>query len=365
MSSDGLPPVRAPRSSKKSREEVIRLAPLTYIHVLDNNTHCRRVVVGPATFTKQEHEKILFREPKRMIVLPPQHYIEIDSPALRDDKGELVIDEYDQVKVRFGDREIRTAEKFPTPFPLYPGEEAGAIKPLTVVAADQALVLQALRPYTEGEAHYQAGEEWLFKGPATYIPAVEVEVKDTIEAQIIQPSQALKLRARRECVDAQGQKRRSGEEWLIRAAGAYLPSVHEEIIGFEHAKVLSHDVALHLRALKTFTDIYGQRHKAGEEWLVTSEISPSHICDVFEVEVGLVPLQTLTDRQFCVVEDPVVKGEQKLGSCILRSGVCSFFLQPGERLRNGIENVHILQVSALDTRLSQLDPYSRLSVSLL
>ena len=60
------------------------LASARYIHVLDNNTHCRRVVVGPATFTKQEHEKVLFSKPQSMIVLPPQHYVVIDSPAQRE-----------------------------------------------------------------------------------------------------------------------------------------------------------------------------------------------------------------------------------------------------------------------------------------
>ena len=71
----------------------------------------------------------------------------------------------------------------------------------------------------------------------------------------------------------------------LNASCRYLPSVHEEQLGFVVARVLSPDVALHLRAIKTFTDIYGKHHKAGEEWLVTSETSPSHICDVFEVEV--------------------------------------------------------------------------------
>lgn len=105
-------------SKRGSREEVVRLAPRTYIHVLDNNTHCRRVVVGPATFTKQEHEKILCNEPQAMIVLPPQHYVVIDNPALRDAKGQPVIDDYGQVKLRRGDREIRTSTEFPAPFPL-------------------------------------------------------------------------------------------------------------------------------------------------------------------------------------------------------------------------------------------------------
>ena len=100
------------------------------------------------------------------------------------------------------------------------GEEAGEIQPLIVVGADQALVLQALRPYENDGVKYAAGEEWLFKGPATYLPAVEVEIRETVNAQIIKPTEALKLRARREYVDATGVKRRNGEEWLIREPGA-------------------------------------------------------------------------------------------------------------------------------------------------
>lgn len=325
------------------KEEVMRLPPRSYIHVLDNNTHCRRVVVGPATFTRQEHEKVLFRKHRQMIVLPPEHFVSITNPAQRDEHGNVVMDDYGQVKIRLGDREIRTAQDCPTPFPLYPGETADTVKPLRIVGAGEALVLQAERPFVHQDKKYETGEEWLFKGPATYIPHVEVKIKSSIQALIIKSGKALKLRAIRECVDSLGMKRKSGEEWLIREEGEYLPSVDEEALCVVHAHVLVPEVALHLRALKTFTDVYGQKHKAGEEWLVTSDISESHICDVFEVEVGTQKLHSLTDRQFCVVEDPYIDEEQRLGACILCTGPCNFFLRPGESLRNGIQGVYILE----------------------
>jgi major vault protein len=46
------------------------------------------------------------------------------------------------------------------------------------------------------EAHLcqgQAGEEWLFEGPATYIPQVEVEVVENIQAYVLAPNQALRV----------------------------------------------------------------------------------------------------------------------------------------------------------------------------
>lgn len=41
--------------------------------------------------------------------------------------------------------------------------------------------------------HRQAGEQWLFMGPATYKPRVEVEVLETRKAHIILPDTALKV----------------------------------------------------------------------------------------------------------------------------------------------------------------------------
>ena len=98
--------------------DVVRLKPYQYIHVHDNNTNCSRVIVGPATFTRQEHEQILIY-PRQCIAIPPCHYCVIENPVIRVSAGAIVRDEHGQVKVRLGDKEIRLTQE---PFPLYPQE---------------------------------------------------------------------------------------------------------------------------------------------------------------------------------------------------------------------------------------------------
>jgi hypothetical protein len=39
---------------------------------------------------------------------------------------------------------------------------------------------------------------------------------------------------------------------------------------------------LHLRALKDFTDFYGQKRLAGEEWLIDKSVKDVHIIDAQE-----------------------------------------------------------------------------------
>lgn len=57
----------------------------------------------------------------------------------------------------------------------------------------------------------------------------------------------------------------------------------------------------------------------------------------------MVNVTTLTNRQYCVILDPVGKdGKPQLGQKKLVKGEKSFFLQPGERLEKGIQNVYVL-----------------------
>ncbi|WP_240038894.1 MULTISPECIES: hypothetical protein [Okeania] len=52
---------------------------------------------------------------------------------------------------------------------------------------------------------------------------------------------------------------------MVREEGAYLPGVDEEIVDTIDAYVLTERQALHLKAKRTFTDIFGQQRKAGYE----------------------------------------------------------------------------------------------------
>lgn len=251
--------------SKSSDPSVIRIKPYFYIHVLDNNSNVTRVETGPQTITLQDHEKIV-NGPEPMIMIPPRHYCIIANPVAKNEKGGFVKDSNGGAKLRHGDEEIRFEQD---PFALFPGEKlVGKVSPLQVVAPDTALRVRAIRDFKDDKGVARvAGDEWLFEGPGTYSPRVEVSVAEVVRAVVVKPNQALKLRARKETADRDGKKRQAGEEWLHRKAGAYLPGVDEEIVETINAVVLTDKKALHLRATRTFEDVFkkvrGRRRMVG------------------------------------------------------------------------------------------------------
>ena len=67
-------------------------------------------------------------------------------------------------------------------------------------------------------------------------------MKESVKATIIRPNQAIKLRARKECVDREGHARVTGEEWIVKKTGAYLPGAYEEVVDTVNAFVLTEKV---------------------------------------------------------------------------------------------------------------------------
>ncbi|NXI99351.1 MVP protein, partial [Psophia crepitans] len=322
-------------------DPVIRIPPYHYVHVLDLNSNVTRVEVGPHTYIRQDHERVVFA-PRRMVMVPPRHYCVVLNPVFRGPTGAVLVDGAGQARLRHADLDIRLAQE---PFPLYPGEEIQQdITPLQVVLADTALRLRALLDFKDEDGNkFVAGDEWLFEGPGTYIPRKEVEVAETLQATVIGHNQAIRLRARKECLDRYGTRRVTGEEWLVKQVGAYLPGVYEEVVDIVDAYILTDKKALHLRATRTFEDEQGQVRRTGEEWLVTLAQSEAYIPEVFEEVVAEVMVTTLGPRQYCVVLDPMgPNGQPQLGQQRVVKGEKSFFLQPGERLQAGIQDVYVL-----------------------
>uniref|UniRef100_A0A3Q2Q115 Major vault protein n=1 Tax=Fundulus heteroclitus TaxID=8078 RepID=A0A3Q2Q115_FUNHE len=320
---------------------IIRIPPHHYIHVLDQNTNIARVEIGPLTYIRQDNERVLF-PPVRMVMVPPRHYCVVANPVCRNEDDEVLFDQSGQAKLRHADLEIRLAQE---PFPLYPGEEIQQdVTPLQIVYPDTALRLQALLDFEDkGGVKRVAGDEWLFEGPGTYIPRKEVVVLETIKATVIRENQAIRLRARKEGRDRGGVQRVTGEEWLVSKVGAYLPGAHEEVVDIVNAFILTDKRALHVRALRPFKDAGGRDRRTGEEWLVTMADREAHIPSVAEEVVGVVDVTTLSSRQYCVILDPVgTDGKPQLGQKKVVKGERSFFLQPGEQLENGIQNVYVL-----------------------
>lgn len=335
-----------PGSSTSTTDRVIRLSPYYYIHVLDNNENITSVEMGPKTFIRKDHETISL-SPTPMVNIPPRHYCIVGNPCVRDKEGKPMFAN-GMAKLRHGESEVRLFSEWTTPFALYPGEFMQLdVTELQMVKPNTALRVSATRPFTDnvnGKAVERApGDEWLFYGPATFIPRIEVKVWETVVDQIIKPNQALKLQANRAFTSSDGVARRAGEQWLIRKLGSYLPTVEEKVVSMVAATVLTEKRALHLRATHTFTDVYGKVRKAGQEWLITVDKSQTHIADIFEEVVGTVEMTTLGKQQYCVVVNPIGKdGNPVWGRQELRLGEAHFFLQPGEQLLSGIQDVHVL-----------------------
>ena len=61
-------------------DRIIRLTPSTYVHVCDNNTNITRVIVGPVTFTRMDHEEIVLG-PEQLVTVPKGSYAVVTNPA--------------------------------------------------------------------------------------------------------------------------------------------------------------------------------------------------------------------------------------------------------------------------------------------
>ena len=324
---------------------IVRVQPYQYIHVLDNNTNVTRVEVGPQTFTRQEHETVV-AGPLDMVTIPPRHYCIVANPVVRAADGSIVFDRPNQPRIRTGDKEIRMDNE---PFPLYFGERLiGKVQPIRMLEPNTALHLVATRDFGElmpdgSTVTHPAGEEWLFKGPGAYYPHIEVEEREIITATIVRKGEALQLRAKKELVDSTGVKRQCDETWLMRTPGAYIPSVYEKIVQVVPGKLITDDSALHLFALKTFTDAYGVKRNVGDEWLVTPAMSRIHIPDVYEKVVGYQKATVLCENEYCVVLNPFHGGKHQLGTKEVREGRQTFFLYPGESLEdNRVKQAFVL-----------------------
>jgi major vault protein len=102
-----------------------------------------------------------------------------------------------------------------------------------------------------------------------------------------------------------GQRRVTGENWLVKKLGAYLPLANETVVNIENGYVVTDNKALHLRALKTFTDDFGQTRNNGDEWLLTKQQTETHILNVYEQFIAIVNIITLNSRQYCVILNPL------------------------------------------------------------
>jgi major vault protein len=231
--------------------EQIRIAPYQYIHVSDRQSNVTRLEKGPQNFTKKDNEIISVGKdrPIDFVFMQPYEYCLINDPVMRNPKDkQLILDRHGQVKNKIGDSEIRTSFDYTEPFPLYPGETLAKKEKLPVIPRNQALKLEALRDFIDGETKHVAGDEWLEFGPKIYIPRVEAKIVCEIKPSIIEAQKAIKVRALRQTTDHKGTERQAGEEWIIRDLGFYIPGIDEIVVDTVYGQIIDDTQALLLEA---------------------------------------------------------------------------------------------------------------------
>jgi major vault protein len=340
--------------------DIIRVPLKHYVHIKDSITNITYMLEGPVTYALKSHEQIIL-DITQNIQLGSNQYVIISNPVLRNEAKEIEHEDFGQVKLRWGEEEIRIDEEYKEPFSLYPGESLkGTVRSFMIIQANEELKLLAVREFFDNIKNKKRspGDTWMVRGPINFIPRVEVQVLKKISAMIIKPNTALKVKALRACTDKYGKPRFAGEEWLIREPGSYLPNNDEEVVdGCINAYTLTDKRALYLKAACDFTDVYTKKRKAGDEWLVTIEDNDTHIQDVSEIFVSIVDITILSSRQYCVIINPVIDGVTQYGKRLLKRGECSFFLQPGESLEGGaIRNVLVLDENEA-LLLKAIEPY--------
>ncbi|ORC92993.1 major vault protein [Trypanosoma theileri] len=319
-------------------EILLRLKPYEYAHITNENTNATELIIGPQTRTLGSDEK-LSKPVTAFHVVSPGHYCCIENPFVRAEDGETAVkDNFGQVKVRVGEREMRYG--IPA-FPLYPEEKLVFIKPLTVLGVNEALLLRAVRDFTSKEGvQHKEEEKYFFKGPGTYYPRVEEEEVEIRRAMTLTENQALHLRAVESFKDENGILRRSHDRYLRTLRGSYICNPHETLIAVVSPIQLKPDEGLHVRVDTQFIDerphALGVLRRPGELYLVTHEECPLFFLHPYERIKNKVEKLHISKRQFAIVVNTESPGRRFVTDT-------SFYLKGYEKLKgDGICNNYLL-----------------------
>jgi major vault protein len=336
--------------------KVLHVPPYNYVHLKDKSENTIFLIEGPISYVLQSHEELV-RDVTPMQIIPPNNYMRISNPVMRDENNKIILEEgFAQAKLLFGEEEIRTYHNYPNPFPLYPGEEIKEnLKTAKILSDMMCVYLEAIRDFFDerSKSKVVSGEKYMLKGPMVYYERVEEKVIKFSQAEIIHSNTALLLSAEIDLVDSTGVKRKSGDRWLVREVGSYFPGPYENVIKTVEGLIIKSDEALSIRANNTFVDIYNKQRKAGEIYLITNDISSTHIEDVHETVLSKNKKIVLNKWQYCRILDPMNEnGVNQYGTKITKKGPASFFLQPNETLEKfGNKNIASQRLLSSDEAL--------------
>jgi major vault protein len=99
--------------------DIIRVPLKNYVHIKDSISNITYMLEGPVTYALKSHE-VIIQDITPNIQLGSNQYVVITNPVLRNDAKEIQHEDFGQVKLQWGEEEIRIDEEYKEPFPLYP-----------------------------------------------------------------------------------------------------------------------------------------------------------------------------------------------------------------------------------------------------
>ena len=104
---------------------------------------------------------------------------------------------------------------------------------------------------------------------------------------------ALKVRANRSFMDVEGVTHEAGDEWLVKGPTIYVPKIEEDKVQLINPIVIEQNKGIKIRAKFDCVDCYKKNRAAGEEWLVREQ--GSYLPGINEILVEMVNAIILTD----------------------------------------------------------------------
>jgi major vault protein len=336
--------------------KIISIGPYCYVHVKDTETNVVGLFCGPTRLTLFPNQQQI-GVVKDMLVIKPNQHMLIKNPVVRDAAGEPVLvavtgedgapldPPSNYYKNAIGQFEYRHRSEFSAPFPLYPGEIVELTEDNLIVNRNESLEIEVEEDWTNpksGTVHI-AGETFMVPGPCVFLPAPEISVLNKHTANCIVHGQAIPVTASRDLIDNNGVARISGESYLYRKTGSYLPKVGEVFSTLRTMTLITEHTSLKLYSEVDHLDFFGKMRRAGDEWLVTQEMATEYILDIHEVKMGVVRRTILDRGKYGMIRNYIDdNGIQQWGSLKLMRGPTDFFLRPNEVLEGGVRTLDVL-----------------------
>lgn len=351
---------------------ILKLMPQEYLHVENTDTCDVVTLVGPITFTMYDHHRRLHNDPRKLVVVPPGHYVEVKNPLHRVDAQPpapqddcensnssvsrsspvylllhsntstptgIETVQYSRWKSPYGSSELRFADD--SPFPLLPDEEVGDVLPMPLLTAREALVLEAVVSHTTTEPrigavrHRVQQERYLFRGPGVYRPRLDERVVDTITGRPASSMQVYYFTAQYDFVDDDGVSHVAGEKWMQRAEGLVFPHPAVKLDVRDVCIVAETEAVEFESSMAFFDETLNVQREAKQPYIITHADTtegvyvPRHYERLLSRRYQL----HLSSTQYCVVVNPVGADGRPaaLREAEVRVGKQSFLLQPGEK----------------------------------